>query len=78
MLFFLAIQYQAREGGLATCRSAKRFCNPQKIHGWIISFLPTRKERMEARLNSVQKCKAILQYLGKSTEGFYLFLAKNY
>ena len=52
--FFLAKNYRAREGGLATCRSAKRFCNPQKIHGGIISFLPTSKKPMDGRLSSMQ------------------------
>ncbi len=28
-------QYRAMDGGLAACRSARRFCNPKKIHGWI-------------------------------------------
>lgn len=31
----LANPYRAMEGGLATCRIEKRFCNPKKIYGWI-------------------------------------------
>jgi hypothetical protein len=40
------------------------------------SFLPYRKKRMDARLNSVQKCEALLQS-SKNPWRDYLFLANQ-
>ena len=48
------------EGGLATCRSAKRFCNPEKIHGGIFaSYLPPVKShggRLSACRSATRFC----------------------
>ena len=67
----LAKQYQAMDGDLAACRSARRFCNPKKIHGWIflgktppvpaaLSFACQAVPSHGWRLSSMQKCKALL------------------
>ncbi len=57
-------------GRLATCRSAKRFCNPEKIHGGIFaSYLPPLKSH-GWRLSNMQNCVAILQSLKNPRRDF--------
>ena len=64
------------DGGLATRRFALQISDPFKNPWRDFSYLIKIKERMDARLSSMQNCAAILQYSRKSMEGFSSSLPK--